>query len=92
MGDSYQSLKQYPQAIEHYQQALAIYRELKQRAAEADVLNRMGVVYDNLKQYQQALESYQQAFSNSAGTQEPSTGSYYSPQYRSFVRGTAKLF
>jgi CHAT domain-containing protein/Tfp pilus assembly protein PilF len=57
----YDNLGQYPQALEHYQQALVILREVGDRAGEGRTFNNIGGVYNKLGQYPQALEHYQQA-------------------------------
>ena len=55
------SLGQYPQALEQFQQALIITREIGDRSGEGTALNNIGAVYGSLGQYSQALEQYQQA-------------------------------
>ncbi|HAX79740.1 MAG TPA: Fis family transcriptional regulator [Cyanobacteria bacterium UBA11372] len=52
---------QFQAAIESFQQALKIYREIGDRQSEANTLGSIGLAYDSLKQYQQAIEFYQQA-------------------------------
>ncbi|MCY7324028.1 MAG: tetratricopeptide repeat protein, partial [Phormidesmis sp. CAN_BIN36] len=52
---------QYPQALEQYQQALAITREIGDRAVEGSTLVNIGSVYRSQGQYPQALEQFQQA-------------------------------
>ena len=61
MGLAYYSLGQYQQAIEYYQQSLAIKREIGDRNGEANSYNNLGSVYDSLGQYQQAIEYHQPA-------------------------------
>ncbi|NET83331.1 MAG: tetratricopeptide repeat protein [Moorea sp. SIO1F2] len=49
------------QAIEYYQQALAIYREVNNQVWEVITLNNLGEVYCQLGKYDQAIDYYQQA-------------------------------
>ncbi|MGH3998742.1 MAG: tetratricopeptide repeat protein, partial [Pseudonocardiaceae bacterium] len=51
----------YQQATEHHQQALALCREIGDRAGEADALTRLGLVYQQQGSCQQANEHHQQA-------------------------------
>ena len=55
MGIAYHEIKQYPKAIEAYQQAIRINPE------DADVWYNLGHVYCLIKQYPKAIEAYQQA-------------------------------
>lgn len=50
---------EFQDALEKYQQALAIHKELGNRAGEGFVLWRIGTLYQSQEQYSQALESYQ---------------------------------
>jgi tetratricopeptide (TPR) repeat protein len=52
---------QYREALNYYQQALVIHREVGNRAGEGSMLTNIGVVYYSQGQYDQALEYYQQA-------------------------------
>ncbi|HZA25416.1 MAG TPA: tetratricopeptide repeat protein [Dehalococcoidia bacterium] len=52
---------QYREALNYYQQALVIHREVGDRTAEGATLNSIGAVYRSLGQYDQALQNYQQA-------------------------------
>ncbi len=52
---------QLQQALETYQQALAIHRELGNSLQEAETLNKLGEVYNGLSQYAQAQEVLQEA-------------------------------
>ncbi|GAB4194382.1 MAG: hypothetical protein Fur006_40060 [Coleofasciculaceae cyanobacterium] len=54
-------LGQYPEALELYQQALAIATELGDRTGEGVNFNGLGRVYSNLGEFSKALEFYQQA-------------------------------
>jgi len=61
LGRVYSRLGFKPKALEYYNQALPIYREIKDRAGEARLLNNIGRVYDALGEKQKALDNYQQA-------------------------------
>ena len=61
LGIVYDSLGQYPQARDNYDQALAIFQDLGDRKGEANALNNLGIVYDSLGQYPQARDNYDQA-------------------------------
>ena len=52
---------QFREALEKFQKALVIVREIGDRQGEGDTLNNIGRVYRNLGQYPKALEFYQQA-------------------------------
>jgi tetratricopeptide (TPR) repeat protein len=52
---------QYQIALQSFQQALEIYREIGDRRGEGTTLNNIGGIYDSLGQYPQALDFYQQA-------------------------------
>ena len=49
---------QYREALNDFQQALAIAREVGNRAGEGATLNNIGLVYDHLGLNEQALENY----------------------------------
>ncbi len=51
----------YDEAVKTYEQALQIYRELKDRSAESVILNNIGLTYFRQKQYPKALDFYQQS-------------------------------
>ena len=57
----YQTTGKYSQAIDYFQQALVIIRELKDRNREGTILSNLGFVYNSLAKYSQALELYEQA-------------------------------
>jgi CHAT domain-containing protein/Tfp pilus assembly protein PilF len=61
MGVIYNQLGKNSQALEYYQQALAVKREVSDKAGEGTILNNIGLVYDELGQHSQALESLNQA-------------------------------
>jgi CHAT domain-containing protein len=54
-------LGQYPKAIDYYQQALVITREIGDKKGISMNLTNLGVVYDDLGQYPKAIDYYQQA-------------------------------
>ena len=68
LGLVYDSLGQYPQAIEYYQQALFIHREVGIVAVEGTTLNNLGTVYNSLGQYPKAIEFYEQALCHPPGS------------------------
>ena len=51
----------YAEALETYEQALAIQREVGDRAGEGTTLANIGLVYDRQGRYDEALEAYEQA-------------------------------
>jgi CHAT domain-containing protein len=61
LGNAYNSLGQYPKAIEYYQQSLAIKKEIGDRNGEAKSLGNLGNAYNSLGQYPKAIEFYQQS-------------------------------
>ena len=61
IGEFHLDLAQYPDALEFYQQAWTIAREIADQTEQGNSLNRIGIVYELLGQYPEALESYQQA-------------------------------
>ena len=52
---------QFREALENFQKALVIFREISDRKSEGTTLNNMGEAYRNLGQYPKALEFLQQA-------------------------------
>lgn len=52
---------QYTAAFQSWQQALQLYRELKNQRGEVNSLGKLGNVYQSLGQYQQAITCHQQA-------------------------------
>jgi tetratricopeptide (TPR) repeat protein len=57
----YDNLGQYRKALDYYQQALEIQREIGDKGGVGNNLMNLGGVYDNLGQYRKALDYYQQA-------------------------------
>ncbi|MFE4106135.1 tetratricopeptide repeat protein [Almyronema epifaneia] len=60
MGNAYLALGQYFQAIELYEQDLAIAREIADRTSESRALGNLGNAYLSLGQYRRAIELYEQ--------------------------------
>jgi len=52
---------QYQAALKSWQQALSIYREIKDRKGEGDVLRNLGVTYFQVGDYNKGFEYQQQA-------------------------------
>ena len=61
LGNAYDSLGQYQQAIDFHQQSLVIEREIGDCYGEASALGNLGNGYYSLGQYRQAIEFCQQA-------------------------------
>jgi tetratricopeptide (TPR) repeat protein len=53
--------RQYPAALQTYQQVLTIRKQIGDRLGVGDTLQQIGAVYDRLGEYAQALTYYQQA-------------------------------
>jgi CHAT domain-containing protein len=51
---------QFEAALQSWQQALAIYREIKDRKGEGDALGNLGIAYKNLGDYAKAMDYHQQ--------------------------------
>ena len=60
MGSACSALGDAPKAIEFYEQALVIHREVGDRRAEGNVLNNLGVTYMILGRLNQAIAFYEQ--------------------------------
>ncbi|MFW5665065.1 MAG: tetratricopeptide repeat protein, partial [Coleofasciculus sp.] len=65
LGNAYDALGEYQQAIECYQLSLAIYQEIDDRSGIAKVLNNLGNAYNLLGEYPKAIDSYQQSLATS---------------------------
>jgi len=61
IGAVYYSQARYAEALENYQQALAIRREVGDRVGEAATLANIGAVYRDQTRYAEALDASQQA-------------------------------
>ena len=61
LGIAYRASGQYADAIEQYQQALNIYRELDDPYGERRILGNLGIVYAQIGQYERALDYLQQS-------------------------------
>ncbi|XGV97328.1 MAG: tetratricopeptide repeat protein [Leptolyngbya sp. BL-A-14] len=61
LGLIYHSLNQYYQALEFYQQALAVYEKINDPVEQGNTLNFIGVTYSRLKQLSKALDSFQKS-------------------------------
>ena len=60
-GNKQLDTSQFQAALQSFQQALAIYKEIGDKEGEADSLNNLGRAYNNLGQYRQAIEFSQQS-------------------------------
>ncbi len=61
LGNAHESLGQYPQAIDFFQQSLIIARDIGDRRREAYSLNNLGNAHDSVGQYPQAIDFLQQS-------------------------------
>mgnify|MGYP000293313587 CR=1 FL=1 len=61
IGNSYNYLGNYGRAIDYYQQALVISREIGDRGGEGAALGNLGNAYFSLGQYERAIDFLQQA-------------------------------
>ncbi|OQY52113.1 MAG: hypothetical protein B6247_17800 [Candidatus Parabeggiatoa sp. nov. 2] len=61
IGVVYTKLGDYPKALDFFQQALAIFRDIGDKSGQGKVLTNIGVVYKNLGDYPKALDFFQQA-------------------------------
>ncbi|MCA2752856.1 tetratricopeptide repeat protein, partial [Microcystis sp. M144S2] len=60
-GAQQYKISQFGEALQSWEQALQIYREIKNRQGEANSLGNLGIAYGSLGQYQKAIEFYQQS-------------------------------
>ena len=61
LGMQHFNKSEYREALNNFEQALIIVREIKETTGEALILNMIGLVYDNLGEYPKALDYYQQS-------------------------------
>lgn len=61
LGNAYENLSDYPQAIACHQKTQAIFEQLRNRKGKANSLMGLGNAYNSLGHYQQAIEFYQQS-------------------------------
>ena len=52
---------EYREALNNFEQALVIFKEIGERKSEGGTLNNIGLVYSSLGEYPKALDYYQQA-------------------------------
>ncbi|WP_353259459.1 tetratricopeptide repeat protein, partial [Prochlorothrix hollandica] len=55
------AVSQFREALQFWEQALAIYREIGDRQGEANSLGNLGNAYDSLGQYQRAIDYHEQS-------------------------------
>ena len=60
-GNKQYKVSQFRKALQSWQKALTIYREIGDRKGEAKSLGNLGVAYDSLGEYPKAIEKYQQS-------------------------------
>jgi tetratricopeptide (TPR) repeat protein len=61
LGTTYYSLGDYKKAIEYYEHALVIVREISNRQGEGALFGNIGLAYSNLGQVEKAIDNYEQA-------------------------------
>ena len=61
LGNAYDSLGEYQQAIDYYQQSLVIAQEIGDRSGIATSFNNLGNAYYSLGEYNKAIDYYQQS-------------------------------
>jgi CHAT domain-containing protein/Tfp pilus assembly protein PilF len=60
-GRKQAQISQFQAALQSFQQALTLYREISNRQGEANSLRFLGITYSALGEYQQGLESHEQS-------------------------------
>ncbi len=65
LGNCYLVLSDYRRAIEHYEQSLAIAREIGNRYGEGNSLGNLGNCYYSLGDYRRAIDYHEQSLPNS---------------------------
>jgi tetratricopeptide (TPR) repeat protein len=61
LGIAYDSLADYPTAIDYYQQILVIHRDIGDKKGEGSDLGNLGVAYNSLGDYETAIDYHKQA-------------------------------
>ena len=61
-GDEQLKKNQLEAALQSFQQALQIYREIKDRKAEGNALGNLGITYLSMKNYPKAIEYLEEGF------------------------------
>ncbi|MGB6301495.1 MAG: tetratricopeptide repeat protein [Rivularia sp. (in: cyanobacteria)] len=61
LGEQQLNRGEYREALNNFQQALVIFREIGERKSEGVILNNIGEVYRSLGEYPKALDYYQQS-------------------------------
>ncbi|MGH8563992.1 MAG: tetratricopeptide repeat protein [Gammaproteobacteria bacterium] len=61
LGDALHKSSQLPEALHHYEQSLAVCREIGDRAGEAVMLNNISQIYHDWGQYEEALKLLKQS-------------------------------
>jgi len=60
-GIQQSQVSQFREALQSWEQALAIYREIGDRQGEGNALGNLGIAYSDLGQYPQAIDLYEQS-------------------------------
>ncbi|NEP01009.1 MAG: CHAT domain-containing protein [Symploca sp. SIO2E9] len=60
-GIDHSRVSRFQEALQSWQKALTIYREIEDRQGEANSLGNLGIAYHNLGQYQQAIDYHHQS-------------------------------
>ncbi|WP_229641857.1 CHAT domain-containing protein [Waterburya agarophytonicola] len=58
IGVDYKELRQYQEALKHYDEASSLFRQVNYPLGESGAFNNMGEVHRNIGQYQEALKYY----------------------------------
>ena len=61
LGDFFNTISAYRKAIDYYEQAIEIYREIGDRSGEVRSLGNLGLAYNSLGTYQKAIDYYEQS-------------------------------
>ncbi|MCO6467079.1 MAG: tetratricopeptide repeat protein [Bradyrhizobiaceae bacterium] len=60
-GSAYLAVSEYTHAVEHFEYALNLYRDLRDQQAEAHLVRNIGTVYMETGDFQRAIEHYDRA-------------------------------